>query len=412
MTTENGLLPPPPAWAGAPAEVFDALRGETLALKSRGILGLPAAVSPGQARVLAENLGRLPVLSAPDGLGTASREILEDICRPWAEARAFPYWTQYAAMLGLSGRRDVAKARAASRHCVIAQALAMSPWVWPSPAQGLLYAGLQHALHQAFESYDDTEPFMTKDVIDKVNITFKHRIIDVLNRLGVSGLGMSKIKFASASMQGTHDRLGADLALVVGHRIHGKDVFRIVLIQAKKQDGDGRYPIRTAKSLRQLDRILSSGMGWYAFYPHLRNNLHFLVTVRPAADVFTDVWDETAERVAADDFASGGSGDAAWDLPTFVSLEMASPSLSLGRLFPDAAAVAEALSVERDVPLAEGVVMADLTGTLDLMAFKASLEAAGYKVEATASLDPAPRGAPRTRRRREGPSPSPKDRRR
>lgn len=387
------------------AQVFDTLRTETPDRKIEGAGSLPVDLSDEQVAVLHANLRRLPVGSRIPAVPWQSAAILRDLFRPPFARRQYPPWRKYKKVLGLHpGDDDPSRAEGHCRHYAIAQCLAIDPRAWADPVRAVLYAGITRALHMAL-NFDGTrsEPMLTEALLDQVDATFQYRIIGPLKGRRVPFPEPYRLDVAVATMQEGHDNLAADLAVVLGTRVAGREMYRIVLFQAKKLNADGHADVGSTDSGEQLDKFLSTGMGWYLFYPAPEKGRNFIVTARAATDVFEDVWRGRRKPRYKGTHGLGGAGTFGWDFPTFVSVAMASQDMSLGRLFPTVEAAAAALSIERDVPLVAGVLVADTTGALALTKLTARLDAGSYRSSPVRSL---PVGSDLAPRIDDDPSPS------
>lgn len=402
-------------WASASAvrDVFANLRIETMLRKSEGVMGLVPNLSAHQVGVLQANLENLPFGGVDKLAGSRSAAILRVVCNgqddvaedaAWSAA-----WRGKKHILGLpEAGYDPERALAEFRHCVIAQEITADPKLWEDPTHALLYAGMWHALHAGLaDTRTFPEPMITQEILAEVRSTFRDSIIKPLVRGGITLPRPYRLHVATATMQDGRDHLGADLAVVIGTRILGLDLYRIILFQAKKLDADGKVDVGSKDAGKQLLRLLSSGMGWYLFYPAPGKEKSFLVTARPASDVFADVCGDRRDQRYVGSYSYGSDKARAWDLPTFISVAMASANVSPGRLFPNADAAAAVLTAERPYPLAARVLAVDLTGALELGKFVSDLQSSGWKTDGVdvvpkpdgMSTSPGNGDTPRTRAR-------------
>ncbi len=192
-------------------------------------------------------------------------------------------------------------------------------------------------------------------------------------------------------MERTKDHMGADLAIVVGASVLGLPRFRVVLIQAKHADARQRDRANVGRNEgRQLDNLLSTGMGYYLFYPRVVTDAEgcdtrLLPTLRPAPAVFADVATaaSTSNRYMVGCHADRVGSVDATDFAEFVASRMAGDDLSVGRLFPCAQSAAAALEV-KGKPLVPQVLACDLSGRLSVLEFLVAMR--GYGLETTADM--------------------------
>ena len=282
------------------------------------------------------------------------------------------------------------------RRYLLDQFLMMGPRHWHDPALSMLYSACQAACHEIFwRTVRETEPSITNLLAAEVRSTLGRDFADVLRKQGVGLPCGSSLTFGTAFMQGWEDRLGSDIAIVLGTTIEGRPMYRVVLLQAKMESAAGDADVyRDAGS--QLNELLATGMGYYLFYPRVWQNEQrfFLPTVRRAENVFRDVWAGSEAPARKVDTCYGMvARDVAWDLPTFVSIAMVSQNArGCGRVFPDVESVCDALSDEKR-RLTTFVAYSDLTDRLHVRDFQAALSNRGYMAD-----DPVT--APVERRRR------------
>lgn len=375
-----------PAWSAEHSVVaaFGRMRLAVLRGREAGVARLPPELSSSQSDLLRSGLDRLGAGERPDMIRRTARSILHDLGTPLGPRTR--QWAEHAKVLGLvPGRFDPALAEEEGRHYLLAQALAMSPKRWADPVHAILYTTLQYALELSLrQKLLRPEPLKTEALLHHLQSALEHRVIAPINRSGAHLPSRRSLDFGTASMQAARDVLAADLAVVVGVRVHGRPVYRVVLFQAKRASAGGRVNLGPG-GLRQLDVLLSSGMGWYLLYPSKRDG--FFATVRPAGQLFAEFWSAPRHRGTPRLSAFGSKGREAWDLASFVSMAMTSDSdTSLGRLFPDAASAAAALSDGGRQPLVGDVVAYDTTGSLRLRDFIDELDGRGYRTRRVRTL--------------------------
>lgn len=190
-------------------------------------------------------------------------------------------------------------------------------------------------------------------------------------------------------MQETRDIAGADLALVVGVRVLGVPRYRVVLMQAKHEHPDWwRQGNVGHKKGAQLSELLSSGMGYYLFYPKpmedpaLGRETRLMPVVRSAEAVFRDVAHSIipGSRYRVNIYSDSDGRVDAMDFAQFLSVAMCGDTLDIGRLFPTVPSVADALGVPGR-PLVPDIVAIDATGRLSCHELLEKLRGGGYDVE-------------------------------
>jgi hypothetical protein len=357
-------------------DAYGRMRMAVVRGRMAGVSALSDEPTDAQVRVLTASLRNLGSDERTATVLEASRKILYSLAEPGAAA-AHP-WRDYARILGLEiGAFEAERAEAEGRHFLLAQALAMSPRRWADPVQGILFTVVQYGLELALRRrLRRPEPLKTEALLHFVQGAMEHKIIGAMDKAGAHLPEERSLDFGTASMQAHRDLLAADLAVVAGIRVHGKPMYRVVLFQAKRASRQGWADLSEGQG-RQLDVLLSSGMGWYLFYPDEGGG--FPAVVRPACELFAEVWsgrDGPALRRAC---TYGPEAHEAWDLATLVSVAMASTTdTTLGRLFPDARLAAAALSSEGH-PLAGEVIAFDATGSLALRDFFDAATTLGYE---------------------------------
>lgn len=259
---------------------------------------------------------------------------------------------------------------------------------WQDPVRAILFAAGLHATHDAMRGRRTVEPNLNQMILDGYRNAF--RIILDGYRREKACLPPDKFLHAGiASMQEKTDIAGADLALVVGTRVFGIPRYRVVLLQAKhEQSGQTRQGDVGYGNGDQLAELLSSGMGFYMFYPaavedpFLGRETRLLPVVRSAEAVFADAaqFGSPRGRYKVNMFSDRDGNVDATDFTQFLSFLMCSDVLNVGRLFPTVSSVADALGVPGR-PLAPEIVAVDVTGRLSCHELLETLRGGGYDVD-------------------------------
>lgn len=270
----------------------------------------------------------------------------------------------------------------------MAAVAAMDIRKWQDPVRAILFAAGLHASHDAMRGRRTVEPNLNQMILDGYRNAFR-TILDGYRREKAC-LPPDKFLHAGiASMQEKKDIAGADLALVVGTRVLGIPRYRVALVQAKhEQSGRTRQGYVGHGQGEQLAELLSSGMGFYMFYPaavedpSLGRETRLLPVVRSAEAVFADTAQSASPRGRYNVriFSNRDGNVDATDFAQFLSSVMCSDVLSVGRLFPTVSSVAEALGVP-DRPLAPEIVAVDVTGRLSCHELLERLRGGGYNVD-------------------------------
>lgn len=359
---------------------FGRLRTTVALGKLAGIASLPARLSPRQRGVLLAALERLYAGGVRPSLAEDTRRGLGAMASTGEVTSLGVGWRQLAPTLGLgAGAFDPDRAAEEGRHHLVAQLLAMSPRYWDDPVQAILFTALQYGLEVALRrGRCKPEPLKTEALLHYIQSAVEHRVIPAMDEAGAGLPETYTLDLGTASMQEGRDLLAADLAVVAGVHVLGRPKYRIVLFQAKNATATGLADVGRNEG-RQLDTFLSTGMGWYLFYPAWARKGAFITTVRPATEVFHDVWAHGPAPAFGQVDAYGGARSPGWDFASFVSIAMSScRDLSLGRLFPDAETAAKALADDRRQPLAADIIAIDRTGRLALRDFIDATASLGY----------------------------------
>ena len=348
----------------------------------RSGIGLPHdTLSAGEASFLGRALRRLRCRVVPELLDPELEAASEAVRLPVLPGRR-----------PRSGWRALAEETNLHAHVVraadlvkyfIAQVVSLDVRIWPADNDALFFAACQLAVHQAYHNeFKNTEPDYTRSLWRVFPDVIENYVIDILRRNGGEPPNGIFLHFATAWMGVGKDLQGSDLAFVVGTKLHGKPVWRVVLVQAKREKARG-YADVSYKDGAQLAEILATGMGFYLFYPIVHCGKSFIPTVRLAEDVFEKIHDPASPE-SIDAVESCGGGGTAWDLASFVALEMTRPeTFGIGRIFQSVEAVADALSLGRKGPLeAVGtkarrpayLFVASTSPDLDVLEFRPLLE--------------------------------------
>ena len=181
-------------------------------------------------------------------------------------------------------------------------------------------------------------------------------------------------------MQSTKgDLLDSDLAIVVGTEICGVPRYRVAIFQAKRMQASRRVDV-SYKDGAQLDGILSTGMGFYLFYPPDGTPTAVPPTVKTAVRVFAE-----ARREHRDSIGTVAAFDrTGWDFGTFLGYAMTSSVPGVGRIFPSAEAAAAALLGLRKRP--SRILLLSTSVDARIWKLVTQLGAADYSVSDPASL--------------------------
>lgn len=364
---------------------FHTLRSRVIDGWRRDEAILPQRLSHSQQKILSVGMARLLAGQVSPSLGTQTELILRMMAGPDLANATGQGWRDLTATLGLvAGRFATERVKPEGRQFLIAQLLAMSPRYWTDPVQAILFAsvhyGLQAALHRKRRKPETSQ---TEAFLDDLTVAVREHLIPAMDKANVCLPDTHPLDLGTASLQEGRDLCGADLAVVAGVRILGRPMYRIILFQAKKAKVTGKADVGEGEG-RQLDTILSTGMGWYLFYPAYGEPGTFVPTARSATDVYRDVWGAARPPGFTQVDAYGGEGSPGWDLASFISIAMSSnETLTLGRLFPDLKSAAKALTDNRKHPLAADIVAFDRTGSLKLHDFIDETAAMGYEERRT-----------------------------
>lgn len=359
---------------------FGRMRATVAQGKLAGASSLPKRLTERQQCVLRAALERLYAGGVRPGLAEDARGGLGVMASSGEVTGKGAGWRRLAPTLGLgAGAFDQDRAGMEGRHYLVAQMLAMSPRYWDDPVQAILFAVIQYGLEVALRrARSKPEPVKTEALLHFIQSAVELRVIPAMDAAKAALPETHTLDIGTASMQEGRDLLAADLAVVAGVHVLGRPMYRIVLFQAKNATATGSADVERNEG-RQLDTLLSTGMGWYLFYPAFARSGAFITTVRPATDVFREVWDTRRGPAFRNVDAYGGEHAPGWDFATFVSIALSSESdLSLGRLFPDAETAAKALADDRGRPLAADLIATDRTGRLSLRDFIDATASLGY----------------------------------
>lgn len=385
-------------WAKWSAEhpvrkAFNITMAEVVNTKLAGVGLLPPGVRQADLNFLAANHKRLLCAMDQDKSRARFAEVMDFGPKP----RHPEFRDQCLKIMGVGP--GAARAEWAGRGFLVTQFLAMTAGLWGSPSQAMLYSATQAASHRAFRACrGQGEIETTAELTCQLRSVLGERFVATLNRENIRLPPGAFLDFGTASMQGWRDRLGSDFALVVGTTVNDIPVYRVAVFQAKWEGSRGSANVSQGGG-RQLRELLATGMGYYVFYPRAVDAKAFVATVRSAASVDSDVHGPSGRpKYDVDVCCARGGSDPAWDFATFVTVAMTSPENGVGRVFPDADAVAEALSKDRKEPLTAHVVFADFTGCLNVRQLAEKLKERGYDeeqrtFEALSALDEPPEAA-------------------
>lgn len=356
--------------------VFNDFAQQVIIAKGKGLGQSPTAPTSDELTVLRENYQRLTHATVKDTWKTNFRDRWKaSNSLDTQKVNAAKIFQIFSDIIGLTpGASD---SKIVEREYLLSHLCSMKVDHWKDPAKAIIYAAAQAASHQVSltcqgKSEVETSVALTQEI--RANIV---RVIDAINKEQTPLPPGSFLDFGSASMQGWKDWQGADFAVVVGTVVLGRPMYRVVLFQAK-WNSSREYADISHKDGQQLDDILSTGMGYYVFYPKTFHGKAFITTVRSAEDTFTDVWG--ADKSPCFNVNTRvGRGQAAWDFALFLAAGMASSEdIRFGRLFPDEKSVAEALSIGRTKPLVHTVLAFDFSKTLNVHELVEQLKIKGF----------------------------------
>lgn len=272
------------------------------------------------------------------------------------------------------GRQDPAVVEEADRDSAWQTHLtAIDILAWGKPAHALIYAAAQESAHAGLHKGGLDEEKITESILT----TFGTSLGTFVTAYGDSDRSLPPGSFlhaCTASMQTHKDELGADLAIVVGTNVLGAARYRLVLFQAKRATSRCTADVGQNEGT-QLDEILSSGMGFYLFYPEPllvpsrggkpEGGGRMLPTVRSAEAVFSDVWSPEDFSYVVNCYADAAGNADAVDFAQFLALAMTGEDLRIGRLFPNIDAVVSALQLGGR-PLATRILAINERGDLSM----------------------------------------------
>lgn len=346
---------------GSVAELLRSRLLEVIELKSHGACVLPPRLDQGIESYLSAN--RLRLREVCDGLPTIEGERMRRL---------------FGGPMGL----PLSASGVGERAFVAEQVISMLPRYWKDPVRGALNAAMQIAAHRAIvEGAGKGEEAVT-DLLVQGSLSFLAReLVPALAKARVVLKPGQTLDFAGASMQGkTGDLFDSDLAIVIGTSIVGQPRYRVVLLQAKRCRSNFHADV-SYKSGSQLDGLLSTGMGYYLFYPSDgAGDVAFSPSVKDSRKVF-----EGARAGAGHVFSGIAAMDGeAIDLSLFVSTVMTLERPCVGRIFPSQDAVADALLGQRTRPV-HILVLSEAVGAR-VWTLVERLRAEGYGTSPVASL--------------------------
>jgi hypothetical protein len=423
MKIEDGVL------ASRIEEVLGGMFVAIRELKSQGVGRPQAILVPSERAFLTQSLSRLSDWVVEE----LWRKALDDAtfaARGTSRGSIGSFRNQWRLIGKETGLFEILASKTdgdAARY-FLAQMLVAETRHWRDPLDCLFFAACQNAVHKAVRAeFGRTEPQYTRAFLRFLPEIVKEGIVEPFGELGSDLPEEFHLQFATASMEGpgNKDLQGADLAIVVGTLLYDRPVWRVVLLQAKSERARGKSSAGYKRGA-QLAEILSTGMGAYLFYPKVVSERIFIPTVRIAEDVFADIHRSRSSSCRASlrrtgiHFAKkhsietrwvnidpcGGVEGPAWDLASFIALEMRRPrSFGPGRVFPSVKAVADALSIGRERPI-EGLsgrprnlLIASTSPRLDVLEFQPIIHAdyASWSFSGLPRLSE-PRPGPRGRR--------------
>ncbi|PWI54412.1 hypothetical protein B5K03_09510 [Rhizobium phaseoli] len=372
--------------------IFNELIQAVVDAKGEGIGASHSTPTSQELEALEQGARRLVSAGVQDGWGQAHRD-------KWTHSRLAdwnedPFFKICSTVMGL--KRGAPERELIERDYLMKQFLSMHANAWSDSAKAILYAAAQAASHEVSRTCQGRSEVETSAKLTERIGANIHRIIDAVNASATPLPSGVFLDFGSASMQGWRDWQGADFAIVVGTTVLGRPMYRVALFQAKWEIARGKTNVSHGDG-GQLDEIHSTGMGYYVSYPNTFHGRAFFTTVRPVPDVFRSVW-ESEDPPSFDIDTCHDRGQAAWDFAAFLAIAMTSQDdLSCGRLFPNAQAVSDVLSLGRDKPLVPHVLAMDMTGALNVHEMVQRLKFKGFdKVTSASALSILDAVGPRT----------------
>ncbi|MCC0808659.1 hypothetical protein FPV16_21020 [Methylobacterium sp. W2] len=368
---------------------FTRLAKRTLETKRRGFGNLAQIPSAGELKVLEAGLQRLGAAgAAPSPSGTDEFGwIVDDPDAPGVDHDR----STWLEMMGLpSGTPWPLQGAYAARAYVVAQYRAIQARGWATPGQAIVYAAAQMASHNTLSTVQgQDEPEVTIKLITEFSNTIRDVLIPAMEGEGAHLPEGQFLDVATASTSNHSDRLGADFAVVTGLVIDGVVKYRVALFQAKWEDENQRGKADVwHKGGGQLAELLSTGIGYYLFYPRRYREGEkarpvFLPTVRSARDVERDALALTTTTVRMVDTCNG-TADVAWDFGGFLGLALASlENNGVGGIYDTQKEVVELLSRKRKRPLARAAIFYDHTPgrSLNLFELAEAIKGEGFDVD-------------------------------
>jgi hypothetical protein len=350
---------------------------KVLEVKGAGGGLLPATLPPSAASFLMQNRSLL--------LSIMEDSVVERRLRRWIEGLSNPEDQTSRAqrlrrILGLSsGGISAESCCDEGRDFLLVQLAGFFTETWRDPLACLLSVACQVAVHRTLmTSGSKVESEITSELSSHLKGFLAREVVPAFRHSSARFLDGQSLEILTASMQGHRDFLGSDLALVVGVNVLGVPRYRAALLQAKRSEPNFKADVSEGEGA-QLDELLSTGMGFYLFYPPAAAGGRFLPVVRSAEGVFRDVRESSGSgRVPI--LTNQNGTETASELSTFVSVAMGSrTAIPPGRLFPDARSLTVALSSGRAKPLE--VVVLDQTGRLKVAELASRLADTGFECD-------------------------------
>ncbi|WP_043352951.1 hypothetical protein [Methylobacterium sp. B1] len=352
--------------------VYLDLSESTYDAKKLGWGCLPKVLTEEEAAFLRESCKRLSdpghgLRPGEEGVGRVAeaRRLVRDRDGPLLD------WETWFRAMGLAHDVDGAEdAPDEGREFVLAQHLTMQPVPWQDPAQSIVYAAAQAAVHATMGlAQGQVEPDVSAALIANFASYIRNSFVKAMKWQSTPLPRGSFLDVLTATMSDNGDRLGSDFAVVTGFLLHGRPKYRIALFQAKWEDSGRRNQADVWRNEgQQLAELHATGMGHYVFYPRHYDDPSqrrpvFFPTVRSAEDVRHDTVGSSNTTTRHVNTCVGGSKmEAAWDFGSFLGMTLASsidggPGIMVDT--PDE--VAQILSAGRKKPLTHHVLAYDRT---------------------------------------------------
>lgn len=222
--------------------------------------------------------------------------------------------------------------------------LALSPWVFSNDGEGLLTTAIFDSVYRNGPRYLlEAEPDLNTAVTESIAGSMRLLYEILANAVSELGKPQGPQVFYAPTTKEEGD-LGSD-TLLVGHATkNGRDIFRGVLLQGKvvTQVNANSSVARGPTEWDQLRRLVSTGMGYYAFYHQTSGYTRkgvpaFPMTIRQASSI-------ADEAIESGSLNIHSLADDASDFPSFLLGHVLSEDFGVGRCFLQAEDLFEEVS--------------------------------------------------------------------